>query len=143
MRYPTLIIGFILVLYSMQSNAQVSKNVHQLIALEDDKRELRTLNIHVHGADVEIVKIRGTRVQAKTKISISLNNLPFLDYLTKNERYKLESIPNDGQSTANIEAKLNKELVIRGEICTEDMSYVFYVPDYIENVRIHNMDSDF
>ncbi|MCP4438021.1 MAG: hypothetical protein GY810_03680 [Aureispira sp.] len=143
MKLSTLLIGFLIVLCNLQLEAQASKNVHQLIALGDDEKELRTLNLHVHGDDVEVIKIRGTRVQAKTRVSISFDNLPFLNYLMDNGRYELESIPSGGESSINIEAKFNNDIVIRGEHCSETISYVFYVPEYIENVQIHNLDSGF
>lgn len=143
MKLYTFLLGLVLVLFAVQSKAQASKNVHQIIALEDDEKALKTLNIYVYGEKVEIIKIRGTRVQAKTRISIGLNNLPFLNYLADNKRYQLESIPNDGETARNIEAKAKNNLVVRGENYTEDISYVFYVPEYIENIRIYNIDTNF
>lgn len=143
MKFSTFLIGVIIVLSFVQLKAQASKNVHQLIALEDINKELRTLNIHVYGEDVEIIKVRGTRVQVKTRVQISFNNLPFLNYLTESGRYHLESIPNDGETTRNIEAKSKNVLVIRGETCSEAISYIFYVPEYIEDVRVYNLDTNF
>lgn len=141
---PTnILIGLIMVVYVVSSKAQASKNIHQLIDFEDKKKELRTLNLHVHGKNIEVIKVGGSRVQVKTRVSISLDNLHFLNYLMEEtERYKLASIPNGGEGSVNIEAKSNKAIVIQGKTCTESISYVFYVPRYIKNVQIHNLDTD-
>ncbi|MCP4439771.1 MAG: hypothetical protein GY810_12575 [Aureispira sp.] len=142
MKFISFLIGLMIAIFSLSANAQASKNTHQVIALGDTAKEIKTLNIHIYGKEIKVIKVGGSRVQVKTRVSISLNNLPFLNYLMESGRYKLESIPNGGDSSISIQAKFNKDIVIQEEPCSENISYVFYVPEYIENVQIHNLDPE-
>lgn len=123
MRFPFILLLFLF--FVAQSQGQASKIIHQTFTLDGAEK----ININVVGARVEIKETRGSRILIETHISISMPNERLLDYVANGGRYDLIKELDVSKNELIISSKkTNNVLVIRGEECYEEVSYVFYLP---------------
>jgi len=116
------------------SQGQVSQNVSQMLTFEQDKdNPPSSMYIKLNTTNVQVKYMKGSRVMVVGKVKLGIPNLFFLDVLIKKGRYTLFLIP-DGSNGLRLEDKSRQHMVLRGETCKEDVSYLIYIPETIKTV---------
>ncbi len=121
------------------SQGQVTQNLNQVLAVDDNDRDNPPKSIYVklNTSDVRVKHMKGSRVMVSGKVKLGIPNLFFLDVLIKKGRYSLFLTP-DGGKGLRIEAKTRQPMVLQGSTCSEDVSYTIYVPESISSVVFEN-----
>lgn len=118
--------------YAM-SFAQASKNIHQLFMM---KETIEKLNINLPSSDIQIKKVKSSRIRIEVTIKIGSSNLNLLEYMIEKGRYDLVQETNILETELTIKIKKNNNIIIiKGEECKEELSYTVYVPESIEAVN--------
>lgn len=135
--YFTFLLFLSLFNYSF-SQGQVSQNITQVLSVEEFDRDNPPKSIYVklNSKNVEVKHMRGSRVMVNGIVKLGIPNLFFLDVLIKKGRYQLNVSP-DGQGI-RIEDKVRQPMVLQGNTCSEEVSYVIYVPSSIKSVVFEN-----
>jgi hypothetical protein len=120
------------------SQGQVSQYLHQILSVEQDKdNPPSSIYIKLHTSRVEVHQLKGTRMMVTGKILLGLPNVFFLDVLIEKGRYEL-FLSSDGGSGLRLEDKFRQPLILQGEQCREEVSYVIYVPETVTSVAFEN-----
>ncbi len=118
--------------------AQASKTVHQTFMLDGAQK----VNINVVGTKVEIRETKGSRVLVEMSIKLSVPNERLLDYVINNGRYDLLHELNNATGELTITSpRTNNVLLVKGQECYEDLTYVIYLPaavKFANNSTIEN-----
>lgn len=115
------------------SFGQASKNVHQLFAM---KEGIEKLNISLPPSDIQIKKVKGSRIRVEVTIKLETPNLNLLEYMINQGRYQLVQETNSLETELTIKLKENKNIIIiKGKECKENLSYTIYVPESIRAVN--------
>lgn len=128
----TIIFFVALLLCSQQAISQASNTVLHVYSLPANTE---TLSFELPSNQVEIIKTKSARISIETTIFLPGGTGPLLDYLIKNKRYDLKAtIDREENSFTLSPVKLQKTLIIKGEVCQEDIRYKIYVPESISKV---------
>lgn len=93
------------------------------------------LSFELPSNKVEIIKTKSARITIETTVLLPVGTPPLLDYLIKSKRYDLKAtIDRENHSFTLSPIKLQKTLIIKGEVCQEDIRYKIYVPESIDKV---------
>lgn len=123
-------------LFSVALWAQPSKNFHQVFT---PKAEITKLVLDIAQAEdiVEVRKTQGSRIMVEATVRISLPNETLLQYLVDNGRYNLVESTSDADAAYILSTKKNNNVImIKGEECHEEVTYIIYVPESIPSVII-------
>jgi len=94
-----------------------------------------SLSFELPSNQVEIIKTKSARISIETTIHLPAGSVPLLDYLIKAKRYDLKATINrEAHSFTLSPVKLQKTLIIKGELCQEEIRYKIYVPESIARV---------
>lgn len=127
------IIGLMLGLlgFSTPTFAQSGTTFHQVFNADSYTQKV-LLDISLPEENIEIRRTQGSRIMIETSVKISMVNDNLLNYLGNTGRYNLSSAYNEAESTITLSApKDNNIIVVKGEECTENISYVILVPEDI------------
>lgn len=128
----TLIIIVALVLSASQLWSQASNTVLHVYSLP---AHTETLAFELPSNQVEIIKTKSARISIETTIMLPVGKPALLDYLIKTKRYDLKAtIDREAHSFTLSPVKLQKTIIIKGEVCNEDIRYKIYVPESIAKV---------
>lgn len=120
------------------SQGQVSQYLHQILDVEQDEDNRPTsIYIKLHTSRVEVKQVKGTRMMITGKISLGMPNVFFLDVLIEKGRYEL-FLSSDGGSGLRLEDKFRQPMILQGEQCREEVTYVVYVPETVTSVAFEN-----
>jgi hypothetical protein len=120
------------------SQGQVSQYLHQILDVEQDEdNPPSSIYIKLHTSRVEVKQMKGTRMMVTGKISLGIPNVFFLDVLIEKGRYEL-LLSSDGGSGLRLEDKFRQPMILQGEQCREEVSYVVYVPETVTSVAFEN-----
>lgn len=136
-----IILPYLLLLITFQygfSQGQVSQYLHQILSVEQDEDNRPTsIYIKLHTSRIEVHQMKGTRMMVTGKILLGLPNVFFLDVLIEKGRYEL-FLSSDGGSGLRLEDKFRQPMILQGEKCREEVSYVIYVPETVHSVAFEN-----
>ena len=107
-----------------QSSAKSS--THQAIVTDG----VKTVRFNIDPSLVEVRSTRSTRVMVESNITMNAS-AALLDYTMKTGRYDLVPVTVGDVMTIS-PAERKQTIIIRGEIITEDVTYVIYVPEHLE-----------
>ena len=128
----TLIFIVAFLLGSTQLWSQASNTVLHVYSLP---AHTETLAFELPSSKVEIIKTKSARISIETTIMLPAGTPPLLDYLIKTKRYDLKAtVDREAHSFTLSPAKLQKTIIIKGEVCNEDIRYKIYVPESISKV---------
>lgn len=109
--------------------AQVSKTIHQTFTVDG----AQIVNINVVGSKVEMRETKGTRVLVETTVRLSVPNDRLLDFVVTSGRYDLIKTFIESSGEVVLESKKdNNVIMVKGEECHEEISYIFYIPTAIK-----------
>lgn len=109
--------------------AQASKKTAQLVVLD---KSINKIKIDVPSNQIEILHIKGSRINIETTVRLSSGSLAQLEYMTKSGRYDLDVATNKATSTLSLSPNYNnKVIIVRGEEIKETVTYTIYVPDHV------------
>lgn len=109
--------------------AQVSKTIHQTFTIDG----AQIVNINVVGSNIEMRETKGSRVLVETTVLLSLPNEQLLNFVVSQGRYDLVKSFNEGTGEFNLESpKNNNVIIVKGEECKEELSYIFYIPTAVK-----------
>lgn len=113
---------------------QASQYLNQVVsyALDEDNPPTQ-LHLSLNSSEVQLQYIRGTRIMITGQVSLSIPNIFFLETLISRGRYHLYLTP-DGGSGLRLEDKPRQPMILRGEPCEEEVSYILYLPETIRTV---------
>ncbi|MCH2042815.1 MAG: hypothetical protein MK212_01640 [Saprospiraceae bacterium] len=95
------------------------------------------LNGDIAAEDVLIRKTQGSRIVVETTIKLTGANERLLQYLADNGRYELNySFDVTDNAIILSPKKNNNVIVIKGKECSENLSYIIFVPSSIELVVV-------
>lgn len=136
-----IILSYLFLLVTFQygfSQGQVSQYLHQILDIEQDEENPPTsVYIKLHTSRIEVKPMKGTRMMVTGKISLGIPNVFFLDVLIEKGRYEL-FLSSDGGSGLRLEDKFRQPMILQGEQCREEVSYVVYVPETVTSVAFEN-----
>ena len=128
----TVVLLIALLSSSYQLWSQASNNVLHVYTLP---AHTESLSFELPSNQVEIIKTKSARISIETTIHLPAGSAPLLDYLIKAKRYDLKAtIDREAHSFTLSPVKLQKTLIIKGELCQEDIRYKIYVPESIARV---------
>lgn len=128
----TLLIFVVLALSTSPLWSQASNTVLHVYSLP---AHTETLAFELPSNQVEIIKTKSARISIETTVLLPAGTPPLLDYLIKTKRYDLKATVNrEAHSFTLSPVKLQKTIIIKGEICNEDIRYKIYVPESIPEV---------
>lgn len=123
------------------SQGQVSQYLHQILSIDREKdNPPSSIYIKLHTSRVEVHQLKGTRMMVTGKILLGLPNVFFLDVLIEKGRYKL-FLSSDGGSGLRLEDKFRQPLILQGEQCREEVTYIIYVPETVTSVAFENINT--
>lgn len=113
---------------------QVSQYLNQVVSypLDEDNPPTK-LHLSLNSSDVRLQYIRGTRIMITGQVSLSISNVFFLETLISRGRYHLYLTP-DGGSGLRLEDKTRQPIILKGDRCQEEVSYILYLPETIQTV---------
>jgi hypothetical protein len=113
---------------------QVSQYLNQVVSYPIDEDNPPTkLHLSLNSSDVRLQYIRGTRIMITGQVSLSISNVFFLETLISRGRYHLYLTP-DGGSGLRLEDKTRQPMILKGEPCQEEVTYILYLPETIQTV---------
>lgn len=111
---------------------QVSKKTFQTVIAENTE----TLRLDIKDATVELKETKGSRLLIETSIKLSVPNEALLNFVISNGRYKLTQTIDASNRELILGSKKDKNVIlVKGEICAEEVTYVIYVPKGIRTVK--------
>ncbi|CAA6799548.1 MAG: Unknown protein [uncultured Aureispira sp.] len=111
---------------------QVSKKTYQTILANN----VDLVKIHIEGANVEVKETKGSRILVETVIRLSVPNEALLNFVIKNGRYTLVQTQDESRRELLLEVKKDKNVIlVKGEACTEQVTYTIYVPSFIKALK--------
>lgn len=120
------------------SQGHVSQYLHQILNSETEKDNPPTnLFLKLHTSNVEIKYTRGSRVMITGKVLLGISNIFFLDVLIEKGRYEL-FLSSDGGSGLRLEDKSRQPMILQGEQCREEVTYVIYIPETVTSVAFED-----
>lgn len=120
------------------SQGQVSQYLHQMLSVEQDEdNPPSSMYIKLHTSRVEIQQTKGTRMMVTGKVLLGIPNIFFLDVLIEKGRYEL-FLSSDGGSGLRLEDKHRQPMVLQGDQCREEVSYVIYIPQTVTTVAFED-----
>lgn len=132
MKSTLFFITLLVTIWNQQGLTQVSK---QTIQLYQFPSHITHLHLDLPSKNVTIIKTKSSRISVETTISLNRGSTPLLEYLIKTDRYKIYGESNVNSSLLKLHLKPNANiLVIKGQICQEDLSYRIHVPDRLYKV---------
>lgn len=136
-----IILPYLFLLISFQygfSQGQVSQYLNQILSVEQDEdNPPSSVYIKLHTSRIEIQQTKGTRLMVTGKVLLGIPNVFFLDVLIEKGRYEL-FLSSDGGSGLRLEDKNRQPMVLQGEQCREEVSYVVYVPETVTTVAFED-----
>lgn len=111
---------------------QVSRKAYQTIVANNTD----LIKINIEGAAVELKETKGSRILVETVIRLSVPNGALLDFVISNGRYELIKTENQSKRELLLEEKKNKNVIlVKGEACTEIVTYTIYVPSSMKAIK--------
>lgn len=136
-----IILSYLFLLITFQygfSQGQVSQYLHQILSVEQDEdNPPSSMFIKLHTSRVEIQQMKGTRMMVTGKALLGISNIFFLDVLIEKGRYEL-FLSSDGGSGLRLEDKPRQPMILQGEQCREEVTYVIYVPETVTTVAFED-----
>jgi len=132
MQSTLLFIVLLVTVWCHQGLAQTSKQTVQIYQVPS---HITHLHLDLPSSKVTIIKTKSSRISIETTINLDRGSSPLLEYLIRSKRYEVY-----GQSDANSPLlKLHlppnpNVLIIKGNICREDLSYRIHVPERLLKV---------
>ncbi|MCP4438020.1 MAG: hypothetical protein GY810_03675 [Aureispira sp.] len=134
-----LMISILMVIGSTISFAQASKNIHQLFTM---KESIEKLNINVPSSNIQIKKVKSSRIRVEITVKLETPNLNMLEFLIDKGRYELVQETNNLETELSISSKKNNNvIIIKGKECKEELSYIVYIPESIEQVSAMSLET--
>lgn len=123
------------------SQGQVSQYLNQILSLESEvKNPPTSLYLKLHTSRVEVHQVKGSRVVITGKAMLGIPNIFFLDVLIGKGRYDL-FLSSDGGSGLRLEDKSRQPMILQGEQCREEVSYIIYAPETITTVALEDVNT--
>lgn len=114
------------------SFGQVSKKTYQTIIAGNAE----AVRINITGANVDFKETKGSRILVETMIKLSVPNEALLNFVIENGRYELSQTMDASTRELVLESKKDKNvIVVKGEICAEEVTYIVYVPSNIRTIK--------
>ncbi|MFT5648268.1 MAG: hypothetical protein ACI976_002967 [Aureispira sp.] len=106
-------------------SAQVSTSFNQSFNID----AAQFINIQVNNSNLKIKYTQGTRILVETKVSLSVDNLTLLNFITQQGRYDLIKKVNPNTKCLKLVLKNKQDLIlIKGKELQENISYTIYIP---------------
>ncbi|WMX15707.1 MULTISPECIES: hypothetical protein [unclassified Aureispira] len=141
MLHKNILLSFLFLFITFQysfSQSHVSQYLHQILATEQDpETPPSTMYLKLHTSRVEIQQMKGTRLMVTGKVLLGIPNVFFLDVLIEKGRYEL-FLSADGGSGLRLEDKSRQPMILQGEQCREEVSYVIYIPETVTTVAFED-----
>jgi hypothetical protein len=133
MTYLKFFVPILFLFISSSIYAQTSQKGSQIHTLPSG---VTKIHIDVPSNRVEILKTKGNRISIETNVRLALGSLSLLEYLIKNGRYELTAFHDSELYELTLSTKENqKELLIKGQQCSEIVTYKIYVPESVEFIQ--------
>jgi len=133
MTYLKFFVPILFLFLSTSIYAQTSQKVPQIHTLPSG---VAKIHIDVPSNRVEILKTKGNRISIETNVRLALGSLPLLEYLIKNGRYELTALADNELHELTLSPKKNqKVLLIKGQQCSEIVTYKIHIPESVEFVQ--------
>ncbi len=111
---------------------QVSQKTYQTIVAGNAESVL----VNIQGADVQLKETKGTRILVETLIQLSVPNEALLNFIVQSGRYELTQTMNAATRELAIESKKDKNvLVVKGQECHEQITYMIYIPSTMRSIK--------
>ncbi|MBL4649492.1 MAG: hypothetical protein JKY03_07140 [Aureispira sp.] len=127
----------LLVLFSLPIilSAQVSTYLNQSFNIE----AAQFISIQVNSTNLKIKYTQGTRILVETKVSLSIDNLTLLHFITQKGRYDLIKKLDANTKCLKLVPKNKQNLIlIKGKELQENISYTIYIPQKMAFVDLAN-----
>jgi hypothetical protein len=112
---------------STSMRAQATKTFVQLHQMPE---HITTLHLELSSDKVELVRTKSSRISIETTVHLAPGSLPLLDYIAKSGRYDLQASSSNHSSRMVLALhQTQKVLVIKGELCNEEITYKIHVPE--------------
>lgn len=132
----------ILALVLFVSTAVIGQTSQKIAQIHTMPNETKAIFLEMSKNQVEIVRVKGTRISVEAVVRMSAGTAPLLDYLVKSGRYELKATI-DAIGSLTLSPQKNKNpLMIKGEECQEVITYVIHIPetvDYVETLDSKNV----
>jgi hypothetical protein len=87
------------------------------------------ISIQVNNPNLTIKYTQGTRILVETKVSLSVDNLTLLNFITQQGRYDLIKKVDPNTKCLTLVLKNKQDLIlIKGKELKEKISYTIYIP---------------
>lgn len=111
--------------------AQLKKKTTQTINTGSANR----LKVDVSNARVFYKKAKGSRLIVEAEIQLSVPNETLLNFVINNGRYQLQwKIDPSTEELLLTSLRERDMLVVRGEVCYEEVTYTIYVPNSLRKI---------
>jgi hypothetical protein len=132
--FSTLVFFLFFVNGTFCQTGQSSQTLHEVYAIE---AELTQLVLDLSDGKVEIRNTNASRISVETVVMVSgLSNEKMLNFLVEQGRYTLKMEKDLTSGTVRISNNKNRNvLMIKGQQCQEDFTYIVYVPSSIKTVQ--------
>lgn len=123
-----------------QSWSQVSQTLHDVYTLDAG---INQLILDVGDGNIEVRNTAASRISVETVVRVNgLSNDRMLSFLVEQGRYTLVAEKDLTKGTIRISNNKNRNvLMVKGQQCTEDLTYVVYVPNSIKTVENRHQSS--
>jgi hypothetical protein len=132
--FSTFVIFLFFVGGTFCQTGQCSQTLHEAYTLQP---ELTQLVLDLGEGKVEIRQTKGSRIAVEAIVVVSgLGNDKMLNFLVEQGRYALKM--DTDLTTGTIRISNNKTrnvLMVKGQQCQEDFTYIIYVPSSIKTVQ--------
>lgn len=106
-------------------SAQVSTSLHQSFNID----AAQFISIQVNNPNLTVKYTQGSRILVETKVSLSIDNLTLLNFITQQGRYDLIKKVDSNTKCLTLVLKNKQNLIlIKGKELQENISYTIYIP---------------